>query len=102
MIERALARHGRAMILRRRVGTGSTFAEVVVRGYSTGFRPDQLAGNVMQGDQRYTIGPDAGTLSAPRANDRVRDAGRDWTVLGVDALRVGEQVCGYVLHVRGG
>jgi hypothetical protein len=90
------------MVLRRRVGTGSTFAEVAVRGYATGFRPDQLAGNVMQGDQRFTVGPDTGALGAPRANDRVRDEGRDWTVLGADAIRVGERLCGYVLHARGG
>lgn len=99
---RMLARLGRPMTLRRRIGTSTTnFNDHQVRGYLTAFRPNELVGGVREGDASLTIGPDAGQLGSPRSGDFVQIDGRQWSVLGATSLHVGSTLAGHRLWVRG-
>ena len=98
-----LARNGRTMTLRRRVGTSTAFTEVSVTGYATAYRPEQLTGLVKQGDQKIIIGPDLGAITAPiKAPDMVLMDGRSYAVQGATPRMVAGVVVGYEIWVRGG
>lgn len=101
-ISRMLARIGRPMVLKRRQGTGDTFAAVTVQGYLVAYAPGEITGEVRQGDARITIGPKAGDLVSPSTGDIVTVDGADWAVLSVSPRYVGPTVAGYALWVRGG
>lgn len=61
-----LKKHGRAMILRRRIGTSNEWREQSVKGFSVAFGPEQLTGAVVQGDRRIRISPlDVGDWPGP-------------------------------------
>lgn len=98
-----LARNGRRMTLRRRIGTTSTFTEAAALGVLRGFSPDELVGGVMQGDARVIL--DAAPLAAlapPRKGDFLVADGRTWSVQGAHARMVGDDLAAYELWVRGG
>lgn len=103
---RMLARNGRAMTLRRRVGTTAAFTDVTVVGRLRDFSPEQLVGGVMQGDAEAVI--DAGPVLAaagfapPRKGDLLVVDGRTWAVQGCQPRAIGAQVVAYDLWVRGG
>ncbi len=99
---RMLARNGRPMTLRRRIGTGNTFRTAEVQGFMASFSPSEVSGLVQQGDARITIGSDAGTLAAPRENDGILVDGKAWRVMGAHALYAGATLAGWRLWVRGG
>ena len=52
-----LKKHGREMILRRRIGTSNEWREQAVKGFSVAFGPEQLTGAVVQGDRRIRLSP---------------------------------------------
>jgi hypothetical protein len=99
-----LARNGRPMTLRRRVGTAlATFNSAAVTGFMVSFAPQEVAGLVQQGDARVTITPDVGTrLAAPRENDSLVVDGKAWRVMGAQALYAGATLAGWRLWLRGG
>jgi hypothetical protein len=103
---RMLARYGRAMTLRRRTGTTTSFTDVAVIGVLHNFSPEELAGGVMQGDARIIIGAGPVIASAgfgqPRKGDFVVADGRTWQVQGAQARADGSTVVGYEIHGRGG
>lgn len=99
---RMLARNGRPMTLRRRVGVTAAFTDATVQGFMVAFNPTEVAGLVQQGDARVTIGPDAGDLTAPRENDVLSIDGKAWRVMGAQALYVGVTLAGWRLWARGG
>lgn len=99
---RLLARNGRSMTLRRRVGTTGTFTTASVRGFMVSFTPSEVAGLVQQGDARMTIGPDVAALVSPRENDTVLVDGKAWRVMGAQALYHAAALAGWRLWVRGG
>ena len=100
---RMLTRHGRAMTLRRIVGTGPTYTEATVLGHLTSYRPNEIVGLIKQGDARATIGPALGAIAAPpRTADSLVVDGRTWAVQGAVPRYVGTMLVGYELHVRGG
>lgn len=102
-VGRMVARNGRPMTLRRRVGTGSTFTTADVTGFMVSFSPQEVAGLVQQGDARVTITPNVGTtLAAPRENDSLLVDGKAWRVMGAQALYAGTTLAGWRLWVRGG
>lgn len=104
--QRLLSRYGRAMTLRRRVGTGATFTEIAVTATLRDFSPDRIVGGVMQGDAEAVV--DAAPLRAavgfgnPRKGDLLVADGRTWAVLGAKPRAVGAQVVAYDLWIRGG
>lgn len=99
---RLLVRFGRTMTLRRQVTTSSNTDATVV-GFVTAFRPDQITGDVRQGDCVVAIGPaPAGWPGPPRARDQVVIDAKVWTVQGAAALYEGATLAGYDLHARGG
>lgn len=98
-----LARNGRTMTLRRRVGTSATFTEASVTGYATAYRPEQLAGLVKQGDQKIVIGPALGAIAAPlKAPDMIVLDGRSYAIQGATPRMVAGVVVGYEIWARGG
>jgi hypothetical protein len=102
VIDRQLRTKGRPMVLKRRVGTGTTFTSATVRGFLVAFSPQDITGEVRQGDARVTIGSDTGALGVVRANDILTIDGQDWQVLGATPRHVGATLAGYTVWVRGG
>lgn len=99
---RMLARNGRPMVLKRRIGTSYDFAEATVQGFMTAYSPEEITGLLMQGDARVVIAPVAGALATPAANDVLVVDGFDWTVMGATPRHVGSTLDGWTLWVRGG
>lgn len=95
-VESMLRRRGRAMTLKRRVGTTSTFTEVALYGASRTYRPEELVGGLQQGDREIVIGS-TGEFGAPKKND-VIDGG---TVQAVDTKYDAAVAVAYVMTVRG-
>lgn len=102
----ALLRYGRAMVLRRRVGTTSAFTDVLVHGVTQTYKPGELLGGLVQGDQQVTIS-DADIDAAdwpgpPRKGDIIIIDGRTWALQGAETKYLGDAVLAHVLWVRGG
>lgn len=101
-----LGRYGRAMTVRRRQGTTTTFTQVSVTGILRSFRPEEIAGGVMQGDAQAIITANEiiGTagFSPPVKGDFVAIDGKNWAVLGVTPRMIESDVVAYHLWMRGG
>jgi hypothetical protein len=95
-IESMLRRRGRAMVLKRRVGTTAAFTEVSLYGVSRKYAPEELVGGIIQGDREIIIGL-AGAFGEPKKNDSI-DGG---TVQFVDLKYDASAVIAYILTVRG-
>lgn len=93
---RMLARNGRPMTLRRRVGITAAFTDTTVQGFMVSFSPAEVIGLVQMGDARVTIGANA----SPEANDLLVVDAQDWRVMGAHALYVGTTIAGWRLWVR--
>ena len=105
----ALAKYGRPMVLRRRIGTTTAYNEVTVKGISKGYKPAELLGGLQQGDRYITIshaeiaakpwpGPAA---EPPKKGDFVLIDGANTAVQGVETERLGAEILAHVLWVRG-
>lgn len=95
-IESLLLRRGRAMTLKRRIGTTSTFTEANLFGVSRSYRPEELVGGLQQGDREIVIG-NTGAFGTPKKNDSI-DGG---TVQAVDIKYDASTAVAYILTVRG-
>ena len=100
MTERMMARMGRRMLLRRRLGATANFIEVSYMGVLHIYRPDELIGSVTQGDARVLLG--AGPAMTPARGDLLQIGGRTWSVMGVTPRYAGEKATSYDCWVRGG
>lgn len=102
----ALAKYGRDMVLRRRVGTTAVFVDITVKGVAQGFRPDQLQAGVMQGDRTVTMSnaeiEATGWPGPPRKGDLLLIDGQQTAVQGCETKYLGGAVLAHVLWVRGG
>ncbi|HEV7455916.1 MAG TPA: hypothetical protein VGN96_04005 [Roseococcus sp.] len=96
-----LARQGRPMVLRRRVGTGGAFQQVTLRGVLAGYTGTSDQGGLMQGDAKAVLDAATGALGGPKRGDLLVDAGRTWAVQGAVPRYVGERLVGWDVHVRG-
>jgi hypothetical protein len=101
-----LAQYGRPMTLRRRIGTTSTYNEVVVRGVEQGYRPAELLGGLQQGDRRITISnaeiaAQVAFSPPPRKGDFVLIGATTAAVQGVETKYLGAEILAHVLWVRG-
>jgi len=101
----ALKRYGRAMKLRRRIGTTSSYVDVDVKGVASGFKPDELVGLVQQGDRSVIISnaeiAATGWPGPPRKGDFVVIDGVTAAVQGAEAKYLGSEVLAHVVWVRG-
>lgn len=98
-----LARNGRAVTLRRRIGSTARFNEAETVGVLRAFAPEQLVGGVMQGDARVIL--DAAPLAdmaPPRKGDFLVVDGRTWSVQGAHARMVRDCAPAFECWVRGG
>lgn len=100
-----LSRRGRSVLLRRRVGTSSSFTDVTARGYSRGYKAQELVGGIVQGDREVVVA-NAEIVSAswpgpPRKGDTVVVDGQTVTVQGALTMYDGPDRCAHVLWVRG-
>lgn len=110
MLDRALARNGTVVTLRRYSGTGParTSEEISVRARSRDYEPAEVMGGITQGDSEVVLSPTqlaastwGGGAWMPRKDDRVVVGGRERTVLAVDPERIADQVVRINLQVRG-
>lgn len=100
-----LERRGRNLTLRRRVGTTAAFTDVSPRGYSRGFKAEELVGGIIQGDREVVIS-DAEIAAGnwpgpPRKGDVVVIDGTSATVQGVLTMYDGTERAAHILWVRG-
>jgi hypothetical protein len=103
-LRRAIARDGGPLTLRR-VATGQVPVDVAVRGLVRDYRPDELVGNISQGDRRVTLGnaeiAAAGWPLPIRKGDQVLDEGRVYTVQSCNTLRLRGEVARHEIVARG-
>jgi len=101
----AVSRYGQAMVLRRRIGTTNAFTDVSVKGVPRAYQPNELLGGLQQGDQRVVISSKeiraAGWPAPPQAGDLVVWNSSTRTVRGARHIKIGEEILGYDLWVRG-
>jgi hypothetical protein len=105
-ITAALKKYGRQMLLRRRIGTTSSYQDVTVTGITKGYRPAELMGGLQQGD-RYVrisnaeIAAQGVYIGPPRKGDFVVIDGASTAVQGVETERLSAEVLIHTLWVRG-
>lgn len=103
---RMLARYGRTIMLRRRVGMSSAFTDIALLGRIRDVRPDELVGGVKQGDAKVVVEAApvlaAAGFAPPRKGDFIVAEGRTWAVEGCETRFIATGVDGYELHLRGG
>ncbi|EHM01153.1 hypothetical protein HMPREF9946_02228 [Acetobacteraceae bacterium AT-5844] len=99
---RQIRAKGRTMVLHR---SGATPPSVTLLGFPRAYRPDELEGGVIQGDQQVEILADelnaAGWTDKPERPDRLVIDGRSTAVQGSRAVCDGALLIGYSLWVRG-
>jgi len=105
MIANDIAREGALMTLRRVTGTGDVHFDVEVYGYDSQYKPEEIVGEIAQGDIRVIIsnreilarswpGP-------PRRSDVVIIDGKPHRVMGNEIQSIGGEVVMHWLQVRG-
>lgn len=95
------------MTLRRRASaTDASPATVTVNGVARGYKPQQIAGNVREGDMQVSILNDEITAASwpgpPLPRDEIVIDGNLWRVEGCETLYEGTLCIGHRLQVRGG
>lgn len=105
---RNIASRGRSFTLRRQTVTSpATYSSVTVTAFLRAYRPDQIAGALMQGDWAMEIGNDeiaaASWPGPPRPGDEVLDgSAATYAVIGAAAIYEGSTLIGHTLQLRGG
>lgn len=93
------------MVLRRQTAVNA-YTPVTLNGVTVRFAPEELRGDIREGDWQVWITNDeiaAASWPAPPApRDTLVIDGRAWQVQGCESLYEGANVAGYRLHVRGG
>lgn len=103
-----IAARGRSFTLRRQTVTSpATYSSVTVTGFLRSYRPDQIAGALMQGDWAMEITNDeiaaASWAGPPRAGDEVLDgSAAAYAVIGAATIYEGDTLIGHTLQLRGG
>jgi hypothetical protein len=99
---RMIRAKGRPMVLHKQ---GASPGSVDLLGFPRGYRPDEIAGGVQQGDQQVETLNDelaeAGWTSPPAHRDRLVIDGRSTTIQGARAVYDGQLLIGWSLWVRG-
>ncbi|WP_160119643.1 hypothetical protein [Rhodovarius lipocyclicus] len=98
---RMLTRHGAPAELRRRIGTTEQFGTDPCRAFITSYSPEQLVGQIRQGDARAVVDGDFPLLGGPEPGDVLEQDGKLWTLMGAKERRVRGVLGGYDLWLRG-
>jgi hypothetical protein len=105
-VEAAIETYGRAMELRRRVGTTNAYTTVPIKGIFRSYTPGELVGGIAQGDARVVITnreiASTGWPAPPTKGDQLVIGGRIWALMGAYPRTLGEVVLVFELWVRGG
>lgn len=104
---RVIRGKGRPMTLQRQTGVNPTvYTTASVTGIMHTYRPDQISGDIRQGDSEVRILDDdivtAGWPGPPHAKDSIIIDGKTWLILGSQELYDGTELCAHWLWVRGG
>lgn len=102
-LDRQLALHGEGVVLRRTsyVGTSHTHVDRPSRGHVRGYRPDELIGNIAQGDRKVILSPTGLGGDLPKRGDTVLIGGRSHMIEAAPAIQIGSVVVRVDLQVRG-
>lgn len=101
LLDRQIAQHGQKIGLRR-----LNFGAWELRAWSRGYRADELAGGVQQGDTLVIVSPtdlaaSGFTGGALKRLDRITVSGRERSVEIADPVTIGDTVVRWNLTVRG-
>lgn len=104
MYRRQVAAHGSLVTLRRGAGPGAP--EVTFKARLTGYSPQEMTGDLQQGDVKVIfLAEDLGDFPPPikTRSDAIWQDGRKMTVQAVDdqTRRVAGELIAYELRVRG-
>lgn len=81
-LDTSLAEHGEAILLRRRVGTGSTFVEVACRAKVVGYASEVLVQGIKQTASTFIISPTAITAAVTAGTWPGAAGGDTWPRVG--------------------
>lgn len=106
---RRLIASGEEIKLRRYTGTGSSrpFADYVLRAKVAGYTPNELIGNIQQGDRNIiALAEDVFNAQFPvpvKLDDKVIVRGRTLDIMAVDdsTRRIGGELIAYQIQARG-
>jgi hypothetical protein len=105
MIANDIQREGSPAVLSRFTGTSGIHYDVNVYAVERGYKPEQISGEIKQGDRECRISNREILAHAwpgpPRAADVLIMSGRNFRVMGVNVLEIGGEVVEHVLQVRG-
>jgi hypothetical protein len=100
-----IRRRGRSMELRRLTST-TAYTSVSLLGILRAYRPEQLAGDIRQGDAQVSVLADeiaaASWPAPPRVRDQLVIDAMVWAVQGAWPIFDGSSLIGWDLWVRGG
>lgn len=100
MLDNQLARHGQTVTLHP-TAAGVPGAGTTVKAFVRGFRPDELAGDMKQGDQMVVLSP-SGLPSIPVQGSKVKIGTKSHNVQApADVVRIADQVVRVNVVVRG-
>lgn len=105
MLDRQIADHGQPITLRKNGAPADGSADVTVRAFVRGYRPEELAGGVQQSDSQVVISPSAliGTAFAAglKRLDKILIDGRLRNIEGANPVRIAGTAVRYENWVRG-
>jgi hypothetical protein len=107
-IARLVQRHGETVILRS-LASLPAGVDVAVKARVTGFQPAELVGDIKQGDRRVVISHaeiaalpwPSSPAQAPKLGDRMIIGGKTVTIMAVDTRKIGDEIAGHWIVVRG-
>lgn len=104
-VARLMQRYGETITLRRG-DPPSVTATVDLKARVTGFDPAELVGDLKQGDRRVVIAHAELAAAAwpgdvPKLGDRAVIGGKVHTVMSVDTRKIGDEIAGHWMAVRG-
>jgi hypothetical protein len=116
-LDRAIARAGETVTLRRITGTSpQTFFDVVLSAVCRGYKPVELIGAIVQGDSLVILSPTdidrvqwpggqtpatIGDVRVPKVNDKVIQQGKPRNVQAANPVYVRGELVRIELQVRG-
>lgn len=102
-LDRQLALHGEDIVLRRtsHVGTTQTHHDRPSRGHVRGYRPDELIGNIAQGDRKAILSPTGLGGDLPKRGDTILIDGRSHMIEAAPVIQIGSVVVRVDLQIKG-
>lgn len=111
-VQLAVNKYGSTIKLKRRIGTGFTFTEATIKATKKQYQPtesvrmSEVPAGMESGDELFTVSTlDLSAVSwpaPPEKGDFIEASGRNWAVLGAAPKEVGDVMCAWVIHARGG